>query len=259
MEVAGWRGVSLVVTMAPLLIWVPRGSWGKLGERWVVLLVTVVATGFCNVLQMQAARYLPFGLRAAFLVSGISAGSILFGWWFFGESLTAAQLGLAIVLVGSAVVAAPGVHASHEIVPDVRRGALVALAAAILMAVVVLLVARLARETHPFLAAWAWEGGAGVVFLVPLAWRARGTPINELTRRILRIAVASAPTAVGSGASVFALSLGAIGVWGALAGTQVLFTAVLGAVWHREIMGLRRWICFGVAAAAVSGLALLKH
>lgn len=258
MEVAGWRGVSLVVTMAPLLFWVPREAWVQLGRRWDILLLTVVATGGCNVLQMQAARYLPFGLRAAFLVTGISVGSILFGWWIFAESLSGGQLALAGLLVGSAVVAAPGVHASHEIVPNIRRGAAVAFAAALLMAVVVLLVAKLARETHPFLAAWAWEGGAGVVFLLPMVWRARGTPLRVLARRVLRIGAASAPTAVGSGASVLALTLGAVGVWGALAGTQVLFTAVLGAMWHREIMGLRRWICFGVAAAAVSGLAILK-
>jgi len=53
-----------------------------------------------------------------------------------------------------------------------------------------------------------------------------------------------------------AIGLGPLGVWGALAGTQVLFIALLGVRWHREAMGLRRWLCFFVAAAAVAGLAL---
>jgi hypothetical protein len=29
--------------------------------------------------------------------------------------------------------------------------------------------------------------------------------------------------------------------WGALGGTQILFTAWLGALWHHEALGLRRW------------------
>ena len=75
----------------------------------------------------------------------------------------------------------------------------------------------------------------------------------------MRIAVAAAPTVVGSGAALMALSRGALGLWGALAGTQVLFTALLGVYWHAEAMGRRRWLCFAIAAAAVSGLALLSR
>lgn len=53
-----------------------------------------------------------------------------------------------------------------------------------------------------------------------------------------------------------AIGLGPLGVWGAVAGTQVLFIALLGVHWHREAMGVRRWLCFFAAAAAVAGLAL---
>jgi drug/metabolite transporter (DMT)-like permease len=55
---------------------------------------------------------------------------------------------------------------------------------------------------------------------------------------------------------VLALEFGELGLWGALGGTQILFTAALGALWHRETLGSRRWLFMTLAAAAVAGLAM---
>ena len=161
--------------------------------------------------------------------------------------------------MGAAVLAALGTHAAHEIQPDIPKGAALALGAGLFLSVAAVLTKRLATETHPLLTAWAWEFGAGAILVGPLLWQwRRGIPPG-LIGRFRSTAIASAPTVVGSGASIAALSLGALGLWGAVAGTQVLFTATLGVAWHREAMGLRRWLCFLAAAAAVSGLALFAR
>lgn len=254
MEVAAWRGVSLGLTMSPLLFWVPGAAWGSLGDRWLELLLLVAITGAANLLQLEAARNLPFGLRAAFMIAGIAAGSLILGWVFLGERLSAFQISLALLMVGSSIAAALGSHASHEFKPNIRRGAWFAGGAAILMAFVGLLVTRLARASSPLLVAWAWEFGAGAILVLPVLFRWRDSFATGFPGRFQQIAVASLPTVVGSGASVLALTLGAFGVWGAVAGTQVLFTAMLGVFLHKEKMGPVRWICFGVAAVAVSVL-----
>jgi drug/metabolite transporter (DMT)-like permease len=257
MEVAAWRGVSLGITMSPLLLWVPRSGWSALGARWPELLLLVTVTGIANVLQLQAARNLPFGLRAAFMIAGIAVGSLIFGRIFLGEILSTAQIGLALLMVVSSVAAALGAHASHEITPDIRKGALFAGAAAVLMAFVGLLVTRLARASDPLLVAWAWEFGAGAILVAPMLFRWRESFSAGLFGRFRKIAIASLPTVVGSGGSVLALTLGTFGVWGAIAGTQLLFTAALGVLLHKETMGALRWVCFAVAGACLSGLLLL--
>jgi drug/metabolite transporter (DMT)-like permease len=243
--------------MSPLLLWVPRTAWSALGDRWFELLCLVAVTGAANILQLQAARNLPFGLRAAFMIAGISVGSLIFGRVFLGERLSGTQIGLALLMVASSVAAALGTHASHEIKPDIRKGAWFAGAAAILMAVVGLLVARLARASNPLLVAWAWEFGAGAILVVPMLVQWRESFSEGFVGRFRQIAISSLPTVVGSGGSVLALTLGAFGVWGAVAGTQVLFTAALGVLWHKETMGVLRWVCFAVAGACLSGLILM--
>jgi drug/metabolite transporter (DMT)-like permease len=263
-EVAAFRGVSLGVSMAPWLWLVPAGAWGALGEHAGALLATVTVTAVANILQLRAVRYLPFGLRAALMICTMAACSLLFGWGAFGERLTPLQVGLCVVLVGSGVAVALGSHAAGEIAIDVPRGAALTVLAGALMACAIFGVKVLARETHPLLTAWAWELGAGLVLIGPVLI---GPMVSERRsavasdsigrgRRFVAVAFAALPTALASGVSVLALELGDLGLWGALGGTQILFTAALGALWHRERLGLRRWLCMIIASAAVAGLAL---
>lgn len=258
MEVAAWRGVSLGATMAPVLLWVPVEAWGALAQRWPRLALCVALTAICNLLQNQAARWLPFGLRAAIIMAGVATGSTTLGWFILGDTLNPLQIVLCGVVVASAALAARGEHANHEIEPEIGRGAAVAAAASVLMAFNAVIVADLARTTHPLLTAWAWEFGAGLVLVGPLLPRLPRLPPVEHVRRFGRIALAALPTVAGSSLSMVALSLGAIGVWAAVSGTQVLVTAVFGALWHGERVGTRRWVCFAAAAVAVSGLAVVR-
>jgi len=253
LELAALRGVSLGLTMAPLLLWVPRAAWANLLAEPLMLAGIVVTTAVANVLQFQSARYLPFGLRSSIINAGISLGSVFLGYSVLGERLSGSVGIWCALIVLSAVVAAPGAHATHEIELRLPRGILLSLAGAGLMAVVALLMKGLTERTHPLLAAWAWEFGSGLVLVPLMVLRPKGP--RALPRHFVRVAVASSPTVVGSSASLLALGSGRLGLWGALAGTQVLFTAVLGVVWHRELMGWRRWACFVAAAVGIAGLA----
>jgi drug/metabolite transporter (DMT)-like permease len=260
LELAAFRGLGLGVTMAPLLFWVNAGAWHALLGRWLELLLMLCITAVANVLQLQAARYLPFGLRAAFVVMALAVCGVAIGVVFLDERFSAGQLGWCALIVGSAVLAAVGDHSSDELVPNIRRGAALALGSATLIAFAALLFARLARGTHPLLVAWAWEFGIGLVLLGPLLWQQQRVAWEPgVVRRLLRVGIASSPTVIGSAASGLALTLGPLGMWSAIAGTQALFTAGLGVLWHGERMGARRWLCFLIGAAGIFGLALTRH
>jgi drug/metabolite transporter (DMT)-like permease len=256
-EVAAFRGVSLGLSMAPWLLLVPARAWGALfGHAWALLL-TAAVTALGNLLHLHAARSIPFGLRGALMITSMAACSLLIGWGVLGERLSALQVGLCAVLVVSGAGVALGTHADAAIEVDVPRGAAFTIAAGVVMAGAMTGVKFLARETHPLLAAWAWEFGAGAI-LAPALLRRRAPTSDPRTTRFWRVALASLPTALASGASVLALDFGELGLWGALAGTQILFTAALGALWHHEALGRLRWALMTVAAAAVAALALVR-
>ncbi len=255
-EVAAFRGTSLGVSMAPWLLLVPADAWQALAAHAGWLLATVTVTALANVLQLQAVRYLPFGLRAALMICTMAACSLLIGWAVLGERLTPLQVALSLVLVASGVAVALGSHAAGEIEIDVPRGSVLTVLAGALMACAIFGVKRIASETHPLLTAWAWELGAGLVLLGPVLLMRSEPAEPSAARRFASVGLAALPTALASGASVLALDFGELGLWGALGGTQILFTAGLGALWHRESLGLRRWLFMTIAAAAVAGLAL---
>jgi drug/metabolite transporter (DMT)-like permease len=255
-EVAAFRGASLGVSMAPWLLLVPAGAWRALAAHTGELLATVAVTAIANILQLHAVRYLPFGLRAALMICTMATCTLLIGWGVLGEHLTPLQVGLCVVLVASGAAVALGNHAAGEIEINVPRGAALTVLAGALMACAIFGVKRLARETHPLLTAWAWELGAGLILLGPVLLRRSDAAAPPLGRRLVSVGVAALPTALASGASVLALEFGELGLWGALGGTQILFTAALGALWHRETLGVRRWLLMTLAAAAVAGLAM---
>ena len=256
-EVAAFRGTSLGVSMAPWLLLVPAAAWGELFQHSGQLVLTVAVTALANVLQFHAVRYLPFGLRAALMLCTMATCSLLIGWAVLGERLTDVEVGLSVVLLASGAAVALGTHTARDIVVDVPRGAALTLASAVLMACAVSLVQSLARTTHPLLTAWAWEFGSGLILLAPALTLSSSATSVPRHRRVSTIAVAALPTALASGASVLALDFGELGLWGALGGTQILFTAGLGALWHKEALGVRRWMFMLIAALAVAGLALV--
>jgi len=254
-EVAAFRGASLGLSMAPWLLLVPATAWAALLRMPLVLLLTVSVTALGNILQLHAVRFIPFGLRAAVMIGSMASVSLLLGASLLGERLSALQILLCLVLVVSGAAVALGSHAVSDIQLDVPRGVSLTVGAGVLMACAVFGVKVLARETHPLLAAWAWEFGAGLVLLPVVMLREPGAPGPSLLRRFGQVALAALPTAIASGASILALDFGELGLWGALGGTQILFTAALGAVLHHESLGLRRWLFMTLAAAAVAGLA----
>jgi drug/metabolite transporter (DMT)-like permease len=109
------------------------------------------------------------------------------------------------------------------------------------------------------LVGWAWDFGIGAMLTVPLLWRRRGRLLPGVARRFLRTGLCSLPTVVGCGGTALALTLGPLGFWSALAGSQALLSAALGAAWHREKLGPRRWSYFVLGALGIAGLAVTQR
>lgn len=258
-EIAALRGLSLGVAMAPLLVWVKPGAWGALAARPVELFVVIAAAAIGNVLHLEAARILPFGLRAAILVAGVAFGGLALGAGFLGEEVGPAGLAWCALVVVSGVLAALGNHSTERLHANVPKGAVLTLATSALLSLAAFVFARLARATDPLLVGWAWELGIGVFLLVPLLLRRGGRLAPGAGRRFLRTGLRSLPTVVGTGATSVALTLGPLGVWSALAGAQALASAGLGALWHRERIGPKRWLCFVAGALGIAGLAASQH
>jgi drug/metabolite transporter (DMT)-like permease len=258
LEIAAFRGLTLGVTMAPLLFWVAPGAWEKLVARPIELTFLIVVTAIANVLHLEAARCLPFGLRAALLVAGVAIGGIGLGTWFLEEHFSIVELGWCSLIVVSGVLAAMGDHSTDNLTANVPKGAVLTLTTSALLSVAAFSFARLARATDPMLVGWVWEFGIGVVVMVPLLLRRRARFEAGVLRRFFVTGLYSLPTVVGTGATALALTLGPLGIWSALAGAQALLSAALGAAWHREKIGARRWSYFVLGAIGIGGLAFAQ-
>ncbi len=261
-EVAAWRGLSLGVTMLPLLLWVPASAWRALSEHWFALAFAIGITSISNVLVQAAARLLPFGLRVAFLAAGITTVCILTGIFWLGESVPPLALLWCAVLLVAACRLAAGDHATATFTPHIGRGAMLCLAGSICVALGITSLAQLARTTHPLLAGYLWEFGIGICcafyFLARRAWQKSRTPLFHWPR-ILKIGAASAPTAIGTGCMALALSFGPLTIAQSLGGVGVVCVTLLGRWRHQEKIGPHRWLLIALIVAAIAGIGITMN
>lgn len=250
------RGLTLGVVMAPMLLWVPARAWAPLvgnlhlaGQAGFLGLVYSMAVNY-------AARVLPFGLRAALVAGLFVLGSAFFDWLLLGERLGPASLAWAVALAGSSVamcLGTPPEEADQRV--DLRKGVPLILAGTVAGCWSLAPYAQLVRLSDPILAAWAWELVCGLMALpLLLVWRPRGIRWKQVGR----VALAVTPTAIGSGATATALTLGPMGVAYAFVGLQSIITALIGLRVHGERLGWWRWVLIALSAVAIAGMTLLE-
>jgi drug/metabolite transporter (DMT)-like permease len=257
-DVAMWRGLTLGIVMLPLLLFVPAGAWAKLPEHWMSVIGAAVLTAISNILNLKAAQYMPFGLRAIFSLSLTIIGCMLVGIFVFGELLSGATILFCLVLTAAASGVGFGDHSTRELQrPRIGRGLALCLGCAVFFSLGTIPYAHLIRGTHPLLAGYLWELGIGIA-CVPWVLLADRKTQHSLPwqRRAWKIGVASSPTAIGTGLGAIAIALGPVSIASALSGLELIFVALLGALWHQEKLGPRRWALILIAFAAIAGIGL---
>lgn len=256
-----WRGLSLLVVMAPLLWFAAPGGLARLGGVWGWALMACALAGVANACAALAVQRLPVGIANA-LTQGLSAlCTLALAMLFLGEQPGGSQLAWIAAVLGS--VAFLGAASGRGEKPVRRADVLIGLGAGLgfglSMSAALLALKKVTEGSDPFVAAWAWEGGIGLCCLAALLLR-RGVktaaPVAAPKAVLARIALCSSPTVLGTGCYTYATTLGGIGVASAVLATIMVVAAVCAWLFWRERLTLVQWVAIAAACASVVGLSL---
>lgn len=260
--VATVRGLSLAVVMAPLALLVPAEAWAQAPAVLPWLAGSCLLALLANLFQTYAMRHLPMaianaccqGLSALFTlglevawtgglppadqlacVGGILAGVGALGW------LTARD--------------APVLPAAHPL-----RGVIACIAFGACMAGALIPLGMVSREVHPMFAAWAWEGGIGLVGLLIAGARAgamRAAP--RIPWRVAgQVALRASPTFIGTGAYTWATTMGSLAVAGGVLSMMMVGTAITARLLYGERLRPAQWWAIVATCAALLALGLVQ-
>jgi len=255
-----YRGLSLGLTMLPLLWWVPAQDYGRLGAVLPPLALIWLLTALGNWSIANAVCHLPVGVATALCNGFIAIMAALAGFFLFQEILLFRQMAMiAVILLLVFALGWSRSPAAATISCNIPAGLRSAFFSGLFLGIGFSLVGGLSRQIHPFLVGYAWELGTGVTAWLWMWSRIRKTEHRSSCaislREFGRVMLAASPTLVGTGLYTLSMTMGPVAIATAIISTQMVFTTLLARVMYREQLTLVQWI---LLLAVCVGVMMLK-
>lgn len=156
--VAVYRGLSVGITMLPLLFFSPVAEIWEITAHIPMLLLASSTGALAYISALSAARYLPVGVANSIRQAVYVLGAVILGALFFQEYLSSAQLLLLGGIVGSAIaLTLLRTNQPHLDPTAAWRGILFCLVAGVNAAFTFYFFSVLSREINPYVASYFWE------------------------------------------------------------------------------------------------------
>lgn len=260
LSAVAYRGISLGVTMLPLIFFVPLREQPSVLPVLLVIFSAALAAALGNWTMAIALSALPIGIAIALGMSLATVVVVICGYFVFNEALSVIQLAMiAAILLGTFMLAVikvvPAPRASYHI----GRGVISCIVFGVVMGASFVMVGFAARQSHPFIVGYIWEFSIGVmaVALALLRGRVGGAGFEVLSQRnFLKLALFSSPTVLGTGAYAVALANGPVAIVSAIGATSMVFSTLFARFIFKEKLMMAQWfvlffVCGSVAALVV--------
>ena len=246
LSAVAYRGLSLGITMMPLLFFVPAASFSNLYSFLPMMFTASLCAALGNCATAVAYRCVPVGICSAVCAAAMTVTALGVSLLCLGESLSQVQLGLVLLLLGLTCALASG--GGKSLPPGLSYrpfGLLCAASAGSAYAVSYSIIGQISRISHPFLAGYLWELMAGVCCMAPVLFRAicfsnKNAGISCDT--LLKIIVYSSPTVAGTACYALATTIGPVAVATSVLNTTVVFSALLAWILYQEALSPRKWL-----------------
>lgn len=258
LTVGVYRNLSLIITMMPVLLFVPASNILDVTQHlWPLFLASLFgALGLW--MAFAAAHYLPIGVGTALRQMMLTTTAVLLGAFIFREFLEPLQL-LFLGLAAGAGVALilSKIDYGHLNPRTIGRGIVLTLSAGVMVAFSFFYFSTLSRSIHPFAAAYFWESAIGLFLLVFFLIRAFREKLPRMPSRfdsmaIFGVALLTLPGTVGYS---LAVTHGPFAIASGLMSLTTVVAIMTGRYLYHERLSLLQMMLIG---AAVVSIVLLK-
>lgn len=257
------RGLCLIISMSPLLFFVPPEAFAQLPHflGWILLAALLAALGAWP--GFTSFRFLPVGIASSFMASFNSMLVCLYGFLLFKERLSFPQLAviggiiLLVVLLG---MSRSTIHFAQLGQP--RKGIALCLLFGLLVSCAFVILSYVSRNLNPLLTAYAWEACIAIFSVIINGIRKSiyRRPLFTITAKdTLRTFLYSWPTLIGTGCYMLAVTLGPISIVAAIGSTTIVTSTLLARLLYREQLRRYQWalllaICIMLALLRLLGM-----
>ncbi|MGY5450255.1 EamA family transporter [Agarivorans sp. MS3-6] len=269
LSAVAYRGLSLLISMSPLLLLVPHSAYADfLGQlAWLLLAASLAAVA--NWANAIAFVRLPVGIASALSMAFTALFVALLGQFFLNEQLSLQQwlMGgitlVAVLLLGASQARKAKQVASQAAYTQYKplTGIVASACYGGLMSYALVLVASMSRSSHPFLVGYAWEVMIGVVAMFIAVGRglfsSKGGFQSLSMANFKQILMYASPTVIGTACYALAMTLGPLAIAAAILSTMMVFSMLLGWWFLKEKPSMQQWVTMSLVCFSVIGLKLV--
>ncbi len=255
------RGLGLLVVMAPLGLLATSEQSAAVPSILVPLTLACASAFAANIAQTHAVRHLPMAIAVACGQSAAAVFTLGMDLLRGGSLPTPGELWSVAGIICGVMVLAQVSSRGRTIAPDARpwRGVGSCVVFGITMAVALNALKLCSESVGPFMSAWLWEGGIGLVGLLCVTtrgllhrWQGRAAPSISWPVG-LKIACCSSPTLIGTGAYTYATTIGHLAVASGVLTAMMVTTAIFARILYREYLSRFQWaIIFSILACLIA-------
>jgi drug/metabolite transporter (DMT)-like permease len=260
-----YRGLSLLISMSPLLLLVPQSDFIEFSGLLPQLLLAASLAALANWANAIAFVRLPVGIASALSMAFTALFVALLGQVFLDEQLSPQQWLMGAVTLAMVLLLGASQRRGTPLTSSDYRplsGILASAAYGSLMSYALILVAGMSRASHPFLVGYAWEASIGLMAMLFALARGRVSAKPGFQRiswsRFRQILVFASPTALGTGCYAYAMTLGPLAIAAAILSTMMVFSMLLGWWLLAERPRLRQWAMMSLVCMSVVALKLVS-
>lgn len=257
-----YRGLSLGITMMPLLLFVSLRDLKDLPFLLLLISGASVAAALGNWAMANSYNALPVGIATALAMSLATVVTILLGYIIFDEAFGVRQLALmALILFGVFILGSAKSTGTLPKEYHLFRGVINSVLFGLTMGIAFTLVGFTSRRFPPFAVGYLWEVSIGVIAVLMAIGRGyfgKGGFEILSVKDMFKVALYSSPTVIGTGAFVLATTMGPMGIVTAISAMSMVFGSIFARLLYGEKLSFFQWIVMILICAMVGVLRLFS-
>ena len=234
-------------------------AWAHLPAHLPYLAAACGCALLANLAQTFAVRHLPMAISVA-IGQALAAIATLIIVLIGGEPLPLSELAcIAGVMAGVIVLGFITSHGQKVQAGATILGICACIAFGVAMASALVPLGVVSRQVDPFIAAWGWEAGIGLVGLTTALIRQPlvGSTVIGL-RQGIGVGIYTSPTLIGTGAYTYATTLGSLPVAGGVLSAMMIGTAISARLIFKEMLSFKQWLTIAATCLCLVALGLVQ-
>jgi drug/metabolite transporter (DMT)-like permease len=253
-----YRGFGLAVTMFPFFFFLGNRDLSEAASYLPPILLGSLFTTASLFFFFEGIKLIPLGIGTAIRQSFVVVLLGVLGVLFLGNELQFSHwILIFMIVIGNIAFRVNKEDLEKSDLIHNKRGIVLCLFSGLFGGFGFFFVGKLAQDFGPYVSGYFWELGIGITALIISVIKKEQKKAAFSWKKYIQLLFASSPTILCTFGFTIAVTLGPIGIAGAIQSGAIIIIALLSAVIYKEKLSTKQWLSILFISTAIAAFKLV--